>query len=222
MRKVLVLAEGQTEFYFLRGILAPYLQSQHVVLAPTILESGSLRPDLKFRGGATSYAKIRKHRRELLRDSSAAAVTTMLDFYGLPSDFPGVSTLSSRLNCYQKAEHLEMAFAADIGDRRVLPYLSLHEFESILFADPSAIQEAFPDTLVEGPLRAVCNSVGSPEEIDDGPSTHPSARLAALLPQFRKRKDGPPLAEKIGLPAIRACCPHFNSWISRLEALGNP
>lgn len=222
MKKVLVLAEGQTEFYFLRGILAPHLQNQQVVIVPTILESGRLRPDLKFRGGATSYTRIRKHLRELLRDSSATAVTTMLDFYGLPLDFPGLDSLPSRSTCYQRVDHLEQALAADIEDRRVLPYLSLHEFESILFADPAAVQEAFPDIPLEGPLRAICDCVGSPEEIDDGPSTHPSARLKALLPLFRKRKDGPPLAERIGLPTIRTRCPHFDSWISRLEALGNP
>jgi hypothetical protein len=38
---------------------------------------------------------------------------------------------------------------AHLGDRplsrRLLPYIQLHEFEALLFSDPSAFLEAFPD-----------------------------------------------------------------------------
>jgi hypothetical protein len=63
------------------------------------------------------------------------------------------------------------------------------------------------------------NGVGSPEEINDGPETHPSKRLAGLFPTYRKPLDGPQIAGRIGLPAIRAACKHFDAWLAKLEAL---
>ncbi len=57
-----------------------------------------------------------------------------------------------------------------------------------------------------------------PEYIDDGPSTHPSARLGAL-PAYRKVRHGVEAAHHVGLDTIRSECPHFGGWLSRLEGL---
>lgn len=48
-----------------------------------------------------------------------------------------------------------------------------------------------------------------------------SQTLAALKASPATAKsDGPTLTEKIGIPAIRAACPHLAAWLARLEALG--
>ena len=36
---------------------------------------------------------------------------------------------------------------------------------------------------------------------------------------MRKRLHGPLIAERIGLPGLRAKCPHFAAWVEKLEAL---
>jgi hypothetical protein len=61
---------------------------------------------------------------------------------------------------------------------------------------------------------------GEPEAIntDKGPSRH----IKELAPSFKKRIDGPLLALDIGLAAIRGRCPHFNNWLTKLEALARP
>ncbi|WP_442943961.1 DUF4276 family protein [Nostoc sp.] len=48
-------------------------------------------------------------------------------------------------------------------------------------------------------------------------------RKQKLLPQQRKvnKQLGPQLAERIGLEVIRSRCPHFNTWLSRLESLNH-
>jgi hypothetical protein len=61
---------------------------------------------------------------------------------------------------------------------------------------------------------------GAPELINQGATTHPKARLQSLLRGYKETSDGPTLLEKIGIAAVRGSCPHFNDWLSRLEALG--
>jgi len=68
-------------------------------------------------------------------------------------------------------------------------------------------------------LNAIANAHATPELIDDGPDSAPSKRIIAHLPDYAKPVMGPQLAELIGLEVIRAKCPHFNAWLSRLEKL---
>jgi len=60
----------------------------------------------------------------------------------------------------------------------------------------------------------------SPEEVNDGPDTHPAARIQAHLPRYQKRLHGPLVTSRLGLQRLRDTCPHFGAWIDRLEALG--
>ncbi|MCU0798023.1 MAG: DUF4276 family protein, partial [Akkermansiaceae bacterium] len=60
-----------------------------------------------------------------------------------------------------------------------------------------------------------------PEEINDGPHTAPSKRIIRHLPLYERSKVrvGAVAAAAIGLPTLRAKCPHFDHWITRLECL---
>jgi hypothetical protein len=219
LTKVLVLVEGQTEETFVRDVLAKHLQAFGVYMIAVLVSTKRVKSGRKFKGGISQYGKVRHELSLLLRDRSAVAVTTMIDYYGLPRDFPGFQTLPMGSSCYQRVNHLERALAADLGDSRLLPYLSLHEFEALLFTSPPEIQSAFPDFRVAGPLDAALRSAGSPEEINDGPDTHPSARLEKLLPTYQKPLHGPILAGRIGLEALCDRCSHFAAWVRSLEGL---
>ena len=59
----------------------------------------------------------------------------------------------------------------------------------------------------------------SPEHINDGEETHPSAHLRKLKPRYEKVLHGTAVTKRIGLDRIRAECTHFSSWIGRIEAL---
>lgn len=61
--------------------------------------------------------------------------------------------------------------------------------------------------------------VPSPEEIDDGPTTAPSARILRLAPDYEKLAWGLLIAKRIGLATLRRECPHFNGWITNLTSL---
>ncbi|NNC09461.1 DUF4276 family protein [Corallococcus exiguus] len=96
--------------------------------------------------------------------------------------------------------------------------LVLHEFEALLFTDPSQCSLSFSTEEITK-LQAIRASAQSPEEINEHPDTAPSKRVLAVSPGYQKTLHGPLAVMSIGLPAIRAACPHFAQWLSKLEAL---
>lgn len=218
MTRVHVLVEGQTEETFIRSLLAPHFASRGVYLTPVLAATKRIKSGQKFKGGVIHYEPFRRDLQRLLRDTNAVAVTTMIDYYGLPEDFPGFSNLPAG-SCYDRAAHLERALRDDLGHPRLLPYLSLHEFEALLLTAPSEIGTAFPAGGQIARLEKDVSAFPSPEEINEGPDTHPAARILQYLPGYRKALHGPLIASRIGLAALRQRCPHFAAWIDRLERL---
>lgn len=218
MKELLVLVEGQTEETFVRDVLAPHLDRYAVWPVPVLLKTKRTKSGATFKGGITNYARVRSDAMALLRDTSAIAVTTMVDYYGLPSDFPGYSTCPAG-DGYTRVRYMQDRWAEDISDRRFRPFLVLHEFEALLYADIAAIAQALPDDSVTELLSKVRRQVTSPEEIDESPATHPSAHLLRCARGYQKASDGPLIAKRIGLPAIRKQCPHFDEWVTWLERL---
>lgn len=218
MRKLFVLVEGQTEEAFVRELLAPYLYEFQLAPIPVLLKTKRTKSGQTFKGGLTSYAKARADIFALLGDSSAVAVTTMVDFYGLPRDFPGYETCPAGTP-YERVRYAQQHWSENIGDPRFLPFLVLHEFEALLFTDTDAIAKALPDYDVAGPLAIVRQQATSPEEIDERPQTHPSAHILRCAPGYQKPVDGPLVAMEIGLSSIRSQCPHFDAWVTLLEQL---
>lgn len=206
-KKGLVLVEGPTEAAFVDQILAPHLSRSGLFLRARRLD------------GVSRYGLLRGEVVRLLNDTSAVVVTTMLDFYRFPADFTG--TPRSNDPGEGRVVSLEVAIAADLGqENRFLPYLSRHEFEALVLATGPALLSVLPgyESNVSQLLTSV-EAFKTPEDIDDGPRTHPSMRLELLVPAFKKRVDGLLAIQRAGLPALRARCPHFDSWVTRLEAL---
>ena len=89
MDRVLILVEGQTEERFIKSILQPHLSAFGVHVEPKIVTTKRVKSGPDFKGGITNFGKVENDIRLLLGDTNAALITTMLDYYGLPSDFPG-------------------------------------------------------------------------------------------------------------------------------------
>jgi Domain of unknown function (DUF4276) len=103
-----------------------------------------------------------------------------------------------------------------------VPHLQLHEYETILFADPDSFEIAFDDCkrAIEE-LKKIAASLSTIVHIDYGPTSAPSKRIIDLIPAYRgcKTSAGPDIAEYTGRPVIRSKCPHFDAWLTRLESL---
>jgi len=219
MRRVLISVEGQTEETFVTEVLRPHLMLRGLTLLPVVLKTRHLPGRSAEKGGSVPYPRIRRELLGLLRDSSAVAVTTMYDFYALPRDFPGYVTLPVGSGA-QRVAHLEAALREDLANRRFYPYLQLHEFESLLFADVEKTHTALLGNRQQlEALRAITREFPAPEDIDEGRTTAPSKRLQAVFPAYQKVSDGPSITLEIGLERLRAACPHFNTWLTWLEML---
>lgn len=218
MERILILVEGQTEETFIRDILSPHYIPLNKAIIPKILTTKRMKNGFQFKGGVSKYSKIKNDLLRLLNDSNAKAVTTFIDYYGLPADFPGKDSIPPG-DCYTRVAHLQNEFKKDIDHNRFIPFLVLHEFEAFLFSSPHHIADVFPDLNINAQLAAISQSKQSPEEINEGQDTHPSARIENVIPQYRKALHGPIIAKRIGLQSIQNRCNHFAKWLCSLDSL---
>jgi len=100
---------------------------------------------------------------------------------------------------------------------RFVPFVLMHEFEALLFADINkfAHYAGRPDLALK--LNPIRERFASPEEINDSPYTAPSKRLLAEFPGYNKPIHGNVAILEIGLAKIRVVCPIFDEWVTRLE-----
>lgn len=212
MSRVLVFVEGQTEETFVRDLLVPYFAPLGIYLTPILAQTSP-----GHKGGIVSYGKVKHQVTRLCRQDHGAYVTTLIDYYGLPTDFP--DTHNQAQDAHQRVLQIEQALQQDIDEPNFIPNLLLHEFEALLFSAPAKFAEWLDDSEPVAELEAIRAAFDSPEHINNSPQTAPSKRILALVPNYKKTLHGPLIAEDIGLDAIRAQCPHFNRWIERLLAL---
>lgn len=209
------IVEGPTEEGFVNRVLAPALAVTGVFVDAHLITTGWHR-DQAFRGGFVKYDHLARDLKLWMSEDSRedSWFTTMVDFYRLPMDFPGRAALPSHLPARERVGQLQDAFAGDIArrlgerpvGRRFVPYIQLHEFEALLFSDPSAFAG----------IRA---GVATPEDIDEGQNTAPSKRILKAIDEYEKPTSGPLIAERIGLDRMKQACPHFCAWIKTLAAL---
>jgi Domain of unknown function (DUF4276) len=219
MKRILILVEGFTEEAFIKRVLAPYLLQKGIVLQCTIITTKKVVDGPNFVGGLANYSKFKNDVVNLLGDSNAVAVTTFIDFYGLPQDFPGRANVPLGTP-YDQVSHVEESLSCEINNIRFIPFLALHEFEAYLFVEPSVVQEMFPDKSCVDQLNFIKGSFANPEEINDSPMTAPSKRLSAIFGgEYQKVTHGPLVTGVVGIEKIRSECPHFDSWLTRLESL---
>jgi hypothetical protein len=225
MARLCMTVEGQTEQMFVNHLLRPHLASRGVYVTGARLTAFSRKKRHVHRGGVRAYAPVKNDLDHWLKEDRGpdAFFTTMIDLYGLPKNFPGYEDGALAKDPYKRVGVLEEAFAKDIGDRRFIPYIQLHEFEALLLSDPAAFACYYENrpkqiqALVE--LRDGSNN---PELIDDGEQSAPSKRIAEHIPEYPQAKPSVAdiVAAGIGLDTMRGSCPHFHQWLTKLEQLG--
>lgn len=218
MKKVLFLVEGQSEEIVVRDILGPHFLGFDIHLQAVLVKTKREKAGTAFKGGIVSFEKIRHDLKLLLHDTSAAAVTTFIDYYGLPDDFPGLADRPSG-TAHARIAHVEAAFGREISHKRFIPHLTLHELESWLYVEPTMAAWVFSDAAVAAQLTMIRDQCGGAEMVNDGAQTAPSKRILAISADYSKTVAGPQAIEAIGLRRIRNACKHADDWLNRLEAL---
>jgi hypothetical protein len=214
-RRLHLLLEGQTEELIVRNVLEPYLDSTGWLVGHSIVATSRPACGPAHRGGVTSWGKLRREITRLLTDRGLDVLTTVIDYYGLPADVPGMATRPSG-DALCRVRHVEHELAASIGDPRFLPHLTLHEIETWVFAAAQQLGELYGDAALVERLKADIADAGGVEFVNDGPVTAPSNRLGRYRPGYAKTVDGPLAVAELGLSALRGQCPHLDAWLTAL------
>lgn len=222
MRRLVVVGEGQTEQDFVREVLCPALGVEQIFVSCQLIATSSIA-----KGGVLSRDRVLKGLANTLKQHHDAYITTFFDLYALKPDLPGMDRAVTVADPIARAgligDALSQHVAADVGCQpgRFFAHIQPYEFEGLLFTDPANLCEIEPGwRRFAEPLQRVRESAVSPEHINDGPDTHPAARLGILAsPAYRKRLHGPKAAARIGLDRIAAECSHFGAWLTHIRTL---
>ena len=205
MTRLAISVEGQTEEAFVKKVLAEHLRPMEV---DSMLLGAARR---QGGGGSVSIEELVLDMADLRCDYDA--VTSLVDFYG----FRGKKDLT--------VEDLEDLLIREIeaqsaGQALVFPYVQKHEFECLLFSDTAAfrvLRHVTDDQIAK--LEDIRRRFATPEDINDDLKRAPSKRILCAAPSYSKRVAGLVVAQKVGLKRMRAECPRFHAWLSRMEGL---
>lgn len=219
MKQGLILVEGETERLFVVGVLNPHLHARGLHLQARLTHTGKLLGGAIAKGGLSSFAKIEVDLRQIMHSSNDMLVATFLDYYGLPPDFPGMATRPPAVASV-RVTHVQDALLRHFGQpANFKPFLMLHEFEAFLLADLDKLAAATRISLSDqATLKRDLARYRSPEEVNDTVEGAPSRRVRRLAARFDKPLHGNLVTNAIGLPRLREACPHFDGFVTSLEA----
>lgn len=226
MADLYIVVEGYGEQGFLRDCVAPHLGTQGVYARAALVgkpgHKGGVRPWPAVRKDITNFLKMNRADRPI-------HVSMMFDYFRLPMDWPGRADAPAKPMA-QRPLHVEQEIAKDIAGHlgehfiaeRFIPYVQMHELEALVLAEPDNLAAEFLDQDNAVQQLKECIAGIPPEEINDDPITAPSKRIITHLPEYedRKAQAAVNVLSQTGLRVLRERCPHFNQWLSRLEALG--
>ncbi len=223
MKKVFIVTEGQSETNFVKRVMAPYFSHRGILIPITVVTKTDGKHGKIYKGGVANYAQIRNTLSKILARESKntdSCVTTMFDFYGLPTDVPGVLDAEKVNDPYEKVGMIEMEIqkAEGYDVKFFFPYIELHEFEAMLFSDLTKLEEAYFEYDLTA-LKACVKVQSNPELINDGAETAPSKRIINCIECFDKANVGVDVLDKIGMEHIVRKCRHFAEWVEHIEAM---
>lgn len=230
--RLFIIVEGQTELAVFKQLLVPYLGNKGIQASPYVIG----KPGKK--GGTKPFSVLLGDIQNLAKSNQGCFITTFFDYYALNSKWPSVNEAKDTRNAVSaavRAERIEDALTKAVHgkissdtlwDGHFLPYIQIHELESLLFAGPDEMARVFFDPNLEIRFRSIVEQCGGCEEINDNPATAPSKRISAIFPGYMKGKSAsahaPIIASRIGLKNITVACPRFRQWVERLVMLAQP
>lgn len=213
MKKLIIICEGQSELKFCDKVLKPHFDGINIEIEyPLIAHSN---------GGIVPWKHLKNEIGLHYATDRDRFITTFIDYYGLLDGhyFPGWVAAKAIADKATRLTDLERGMLADVDAAvrpKFIPNILLHEFETLMLADPTAFARFYdPSEFDDAALTALC--AAPPETINDGVATAPSKRLKQHIPAYDKANDGPELGVLAGLPTMRHRCPRFDAWITKLE-----
>lgn len=208
MKRLVFIVEGDTEIILVQNLIVPYLINlgfQNSMHAQTIVTN---RKQHK-KGGVTGYQKFKN---EVVRTLSQGNViiTTLIDFFRLPTDFPGYTENSLQIN------RIENEILKDLQNNNdFIPYIQRHELEALMFSDRNGFELVIDDNKKLQEIDSILDEYDNPEDINNHPDTAPSKRLEKIF-NYDKTGDGELIFQMIEIESIIEKCPRFSDWLNKI------
>src|SRR5574344_179530 len=130
---VMIIVEGETEEQFVNTVLSPYLAEKHLWAQATQVT----KPGQK--GGDVRFDRVKRDVRNHLRQRPDTLVCTFVDYYGL-KQWPKLDAIPQGSTPAQIAailngaarEEIDRDFAQQNANIRYIPFIAVHEFETLL------------------------------------------------------------------------------------------
>jgi len=228
MKYLRLVVEGSTEEAFVNEVLAPYFSPKLIISCRRIQTGWDPAQNKPAKGGLLKFGKFHRDLNRCIeadRDKSECWYSSFIDLYAFPvdSESPYIKEIRDILDLDKKIIRLEEQIFKKINHPRFIPYVQLHEFEAFIFIELERLNEVFPGS--DSAIRALDKGKKgkAPEEINDSEHTAPSKRIIKVIPAYEglKATVGPMIAHDLGMQKLRDHCPHFDSWIKKLENLAN-
>lgn len=211
MRRLVFLVEGDTEIIFVEKHVIPYFYSKgykNPMNAQKIITNRKLHK----KGGNVNYAYLKNDIGRILAQGNVV-VTTFVDFFRLPTTFPGYTLDVNHIDEIQNQVYI------DLGENEaVIPYIQKHEMEALMFSKIDGFEFVVDDEKQLAKLMDVIHQYPNPEDINSTPQGAPSKRLDDIF-GYDKVVDGELILEALGIDIMIEKCPRFAEWIGKIEKM---
>lgn len=222
MGEIFIITEGRSESNFLSKVIAPYLARKNIYITASILGKGP------HKGGRVNKDRFLKDFSNALKQFHGNRyISTMFDYYKLDTDWFGMNQITLSCDCEDKVKLLENETKRYCVEKYTdfdvntlfIPYISLHEFEALLFSDPEnlAVHLKCDPTRIHN----ILDIYPSPEHINNSENTAPSKRIIDICPRYANEKVimSHAIVTNISIDLVRSKCKHFNAWLEEIEQL---
>lgn len=208
MIRLVFIVEGDSEIIFIDKIVIPYLYSLGYT-NPMYCQTVITNRKQHKKGGIGSYGKFKNEIQRTLAQGNVL-VTTLIDFYGLPSSFPSFSLNSIAIDRIESDIHKEFNFT-----EYFIPYIQKHELESLMFSSRKALELVIDDSSQLNEIDKILQAFQNPEDINNSIETAPSKRLEKIF-DYDKVADGNIVFEEMRIDEILEKCPRFKNWVEKI------
>ena len=212
MKRVIFIVEGDTEISFIQKCIMPYLYQKGFTNPMNAQKIITNRKKNK-KGGNVAFEYL-KNDIERVAATRNVLITTFLDFFRLPTDFPGYTTDSLKIEQIEEAVRENISSIVDRAN--FLPYIQRHEIEALMYTNMDGFNYVVDKEESLNKLKEIINQYANPEDSNSGSETAPSKRLMKIFP-YQKTTDGEIILEALPIDDIRSKCPRFNEWLENLE-----
>ena len=147
----------------------PYLYKYNIIIKPVIISTKRIKEGGKFKGGLTNsnFENFISDLKRLINSTPQGFVSTFIDYYRIPSRFPGYDERVHQPSPLAKVLFLERKLFEYLNKpRNFIPFIQLHEFESFHFADKAGFQNyLLPSEARIDELCKIVDIFSNPEDI---------------------------------------------------------